>query len=326
MTATTLGGRQASAASNRYFAARRLGHVNLYVSDVDRAYQFYHKVVGLDEAYVQPTNKAAFFTNNNTHHDVGVIDVRGPISRAQKPGLNHFGFELETEVDLVEAYDRAVADGVKFFMTQDHDIAHSVYGKDPDGNLSEMYADVVKDWRSARTGVVSNAKPKWSPGVTPPNAERNYHVDPALVRVPGAVFQPRRIVHATLVVADFSAAFDFYSRIVGLDPLIGHAGSPFAVFGGTCGERSLSLFRAGEGRRPGLHHFGFELWSQQELTESVDRARANGLAIEAEINHRSRRSVYVRDPDGFLIQFFVDINASAAGLDTIEESLALYVL
>lgn len=309
----------------RFFAARRLGHVNLYVGDVDRSYRFYKDVVGLNESYVQPLNKAAFMTNNNTHHDVGLIDVRARIARSEVPALNHLGFEIETEVDLVAGYDRATADGMTFFMTQDHDIAHSVYAKDPDGNLSEVYADVVKDWRAVRGGVVTKPKPKWAPGTTPPNPERNYHPSPVLDRVESAIFHPRRIVHVTLVVSDLAGALDFYTRIVGLTPLLGGAGGAFVVLGGTCGERNLVLFRAGAGRKPGLHQSGFELWSETELAQSVDKARASGLKIEFTVDHPSRRSVFLRDPDGFLLQFFVDRGLPLQAIADLPEDIAIYV-
>ena len=222
------------------FAPRRLGHVNLYVSDVDRSYAFYRRVIGLDESYVQPLNRAAFLGNNNTHHDVAVIDIHGPLARGAGVGLNHLAFELESEADLCEGYRRALDAGVKYAMTMDHDIAHSIYGRDPDGNMNEIYADVIRDWRGARSGVVTKPKPKWWPGATPPNSERNYHADPPLHRVEGAVFQPRRVVHASLVVSDIESALDYYTTAVGLTPMIVGATSPFVVLGGTCGPLAYS--------------------------------------------------------------------------------------
>jgi catechol 2,3-dioxygenase len=103
MTATTIERPGTGAAGTACFAPRRLGHVNLYVGDVDRSYNFYNSVVGLDESYVQPLNKAAFLGNNNTHHDVAVIDIHGPLGRGAGVGLNHLAFELENELDLWRA-------------------------------------------------------------------------------------------------------------------------------------------------------------------------------------------------------------------------------
>jgi len=311
--------------SAKCFAPRRLGHVNLYVSDVDRAYEFYKNVVGLNESYVQPLNRAAFLGNNNTHHDVALIDVHGPLGQGKAVGLNHLAFELENEVDLVAGYEYAIATGTKFARTLDHDIAHSVYMRDPDGNMNEVYADVIKDWRSARLGIVTKPKPKWAPGMTVPSRNRNYHVEPDLMRVEGAVFHPRRIVHAALVVTDMNKALEYYTGIVGLQPVHGAVGKQFVVLGGTCGERNLSLFPAGTGRPPGFHHAGFQMWNEEELTSSLAKARELGMKIDLEISHPTRRSAFILDPDGFRIQFFVERDRSLAMTGEIDSDLALYL-
>jgi catechol 2,3-dioxygenase len=149
------------------FRPRRLGHANFYVGDYLNALTFYTSVAGLNEAYVQPNNLASFVSNGNTYHDVGLIDVKSRHNHDHKPaGLNHLAFELETEADLVAGYDRAVAAGVTFASVQDHDVAHSLYTSDPEGNVVEIYADVIKDWRSNRHGVINKEKPNWIPGVT----------------------------------------------------------------------------------------------------------------------------------------------------------------
>lgn len=307
------------------FAPRRLGHVNLYVHNVDRSYDFYKQVAGLDESYVQPLNRAAFLGNNNTHHDVAVIDIHGPLGRGSGVRLNHLAFELENEVDLVAGYRQALAAGVEYAMTMDHDIAHSIYGRDPDGNMNEIYADVIKDWRAARSGVVTKAKGKWAPGSTSPTRESNYYDRPPLRRVEDAVFHPRRIVHAAFVVSDMRASFDYYTTAIGLTPIMGNAASPFVVLGGTCGERNLSLFRAGNGREPGYHHAGFEAWSEEELDASVAKAEACGLKIDIDVSHPLRRSVFITDPDGFRLQFFVDRSKSPLSPE-VPEDIALYLL
>lgn len=313
------------ARSTAYFAPRRLGHVNLYVDNLERSHDFYRRIAGLGESYVQPLNRAAFLGNNNTHHDVAVIDFHGPLGRGSGVRLNHLAFELENEVDLVTGYRLASSAGVKYAMTMDHDIAHSIYGRDPDGNMNEVYADVVKDWRAARSGVVTKAKGKWAPGSTPPTSERNYQESPPLLRVEGAVFMPRRIVHATLVVSDIRASFDHYTTTIGLKPIVGDASSPFVVLGGTCGEPNLSLFRSGNGREPGYHHAGFEAWSEAELDASVAKAAALGLRVDIDVGHPLRRSVFITDPDGFRLQFFVDRSKPPPNVEGVPEDIALYL-
>lgn len=145
--------REAQTGSRPFFRPRRLGHANVFVSDYEKAFDFYHSIVGYEEVYRQPDNRASFISNGNTYHDMALTDVRSKFAPAgQKPGLFHLALELENEVDLVQGYNEAVAAGVKFLFTADHDVAHSLYKEDPDGNGVEVYADVIEDGAPRGTG------------------------------------------------------------------------------------------------------------------------------------------------------------------------------
>src|SRR4051794_14876322 len=178
-----------------FFRPRRLGHANLFVSDYERASEFYQSVVGFEEVYRQPDNQASFLSNGNTYHDLGLTDIRSKYAaKDQKPGMWHLAFELETEADLVAGYDSAKDAGVEFAFVMDHDVARSIYKHDPDGNMVEIYADVEKDWRALRHGIIVKEKPKWVPGVTSaPLTEKNYPQNPDLVVVDRAVFHPKKV-------------------------------------------------------------------------------------------------------------------------------------
>ena len=304
---------------------RRLGHANLYVADLDRSMAFYNAVVGFEEVFRRPPIKAGFLGNGNTHHDVGMVEVTSPLSRSAEPGLNHLAFELENEVDLVDGYRRAVAAGVEFPRTVDHDIMRSVYGSDPDGNAVEIYADTTKEWRKARSGVVTKPTPNWTPGTPAPSAESRYHVDPEIRRMEAATFHPTRITHVVLVAGDYAGMLQYYRDRIGLAAVHGDARSPFAVLGGTCGSRDVFLFRAREGRRVGLHHLGFAVSDEADLAASASRLAATGGEIEREIDVPARRCLFVRDPDGFLIQFYVDRKDPLPTLSAVEEETALFL-
>ena len=184
-----------------YFKPRRLGHANLFVSDYEKATKFYKSVVGFEEVYRQPDNHASFLSNGNTYHDLALTDIRSKYSaKDQKPGIWHLAFELETEADMVDGYNRAKADGVEFSFVMDHDVARSLYQHDPDGNMVEIYADVEKDWRAMRQGTIIREKPKWVPGVTSkPLADKLYPQSPDLVRIKDLVFHPKKVTHVALV-------------------------------------------------------------------------------------------------------------------------------
>ena len=310
------------------FRPRRLAHTNLFVGDYERAAAFYNKVVGLGIVYIQPDNRSSFVSNGNTYHDLGLTDITSHYAKpGQRPGLNHIAFELETEVDLVEGYNRAVASGVKFLRTADHDAAHALYKLDPDGNEVEIYADVVKDWRSVRSGVIIKEKPVFIPGVSSePDAKHNYPLDPMIEVVEDALFHAKRVTHAGLVTKDYAAMFRYYTGLVGLRPIVGDESSGYAVLRAHYGNGDLTLYRGREGLAPGLHHVGFEAWDEADLDRSLAALEGSGVKLVRSLEHAARRAVVIEDPDGLQLQFFVNRDWAPQTIATIGYDEALYLL
>ena len=56
------------------FHPRRLGHVNLYVSQLERSIEFYRDTCGIELVRIEAAIRGGFHSNGNTHHDVGLID------------------------------------------------------------------------------------------------------------------------------------------------------------------------------------------------------------------------------------------------------------
>jgi catechol 2,3-dioxygenase len=316
---------QARAHGQGFFKPRRLGHANLYVGNLEQSMAFYIQVAGLEETYQRPPIRAGFVGNGNTHHDVGMVEADGPGARGKRPGLNHLAFELENEVELVDGYRQAVQAGVRFARTVDHEIARSLYIHDPDGNLNEIYADTTKNWRTERTGLVQNPTLGWTPGEPAPSPESKYHENPEIHRVDAAAFHPLRVTHAVIVAGDFEAVFRHYTELVGLSPVLGDATASFAVLAGRRGGRDISLFRARPDRPPGLHHVGFLVADEHDLDEGVARLRKAGLEPELQIGHATRRSVFLRDPDGLRLEFYVDGSTSLDRPTGVDEGIALFL-
>ena len=293
-----------------FFRARRLGHANLFVTDVERSLEFYNTVVGLEVVYkkvamddLEGPAVGGFLSNGNTHHDIAVF--RHPTA----PRLNHLAFELECEADLVEGYRAAVEAGGEFRVS-DHDITRSLYTRDPDGNGIEIYSDSTKEWRKIRGDgrTVRYGEPEWTPGDPPRFTaidSRNYHEDPDLRRVEGAVFHPKRITHAALNVGDLEASIDFYTGVLGLQMLAGSIAEGYVELGGTADGRHIILMTAPDPGDAGLHHAGFEVWGEAELEESRSSLRGSGVKVEREMDGGERWGMVIRDPDGFLLEFGV---------------------
>ena len=59
------------------FKPRRLGHVNLYVGDLNSSTDFYTNVAGIELVRREPGIDAVFVSNGNTHHDVALMQCKG---------------------------------------------------------------------------------------------------------------------------------------------------------------------------------------------------------------------------------------------------------
>ena len=302
-------------AANPIFKSRRLGHVNLFVDDLDRSTQFYNGVCGLALEFRQTGLKASFLGTGHTPHDVGVIEttkgkdrygndglIRLPKHIGTKIGLNHLAWEVENEVELVEGYKRARAHNIAIQHLADYRIARSVYVNDPDGNSVEFYVDTVREWRKVVQGDLDVPALDWNPEASPPFVDHRYDLDPELRHVPDAQFHPLRLSHVVLATQDVPRLASFYEEVAGLDRVFKSADGNVILMRGqyTAVAYHLGIVKAPHGEGAGLHHFALELG---EATRQSDLARLNPPA-ELQIDTSAKTSTFVKDPDGFLVEFF----------------------
>jgi len=121
-----------------------LGHVVLYVSDLERSRRFYCDTLGFPEI-VSEMPGAVLFTTGRTHHELLLIGIGGAPrpKQAPEPGLYHIGLKIgNTDEELRQAMKKLEVAGVTIIGTADHTITHSLYILDPDGNELELYIDV----------------------------------------------------------------------------------------------------------------------------------------------------------------------------------------
>jgi catechol 2,3-dioxygenase len=137
---------------------QELGHVVLYVSNIEKMAYFYREVLGFHE--IEKKGPIAIFSGGRTHHELLLIEVGGtPAPRRWWPGLYHIGFKIgDTPDDIQKAYRELVQKGVTIVGTGDHTVTHSLYIKDPDGNELELYADVSDIWKTDPKAVLRPVK------------------------------------------------------------------------------------------------------------------------------------------------------------------------
>lgn len=146
---------------------KELGHVVLYVRDVNRSAAFYREVLGFRQI-VPPDGQRpvgiAVFSGGRTHHELLLIEVgpdAQPIPQGRRVGMYHFGLKVgETDDELRKMLTRVERAGTRVVGASDHTVSHSLYVEDPDGNELELYVDVPGvDWRSEPSLLASPIKP-----------------------------------------------------------------------------------------------------------------------------------------------------------------------
>lgn len=143
---------------------KELGHLVLYVRDVERSRRFYRDVLGWREIGSAFGGQAAAFSSGRTHHELLLIQVGDdatPIPPGRRVGLYHFGLKVgETDDELREALATVQQAGVKVVGAADHTVTHSLYIEDPDGNEIELYIDVQPaDWKTDPEKVLAPVRP-----------------------------------------------------------------------------------------------------------------------------------------------------------------------
>src|SRR5262245_9679054 len=127
---------------------KELGHVVLYVRDLERSAAFYEEVLGGKRltAGDSPFPGAAVL-GRRTHHELLLIEVgpdAAPLPPGRRLGMYHFGLKIgDNDDDLRAALQDLRAAGVPIMGTSDHTVSHSIYIADPDGNEIELYVDVA---------------------------------------------------------------------------------------------------------------------------------------------------------------------------------------
>src|SRR3990170_6736269 len=114
-----------------------LGHLVLYVSDIERSREFYRDVLGWNELPLPGGVRApiAAFSSGRTHHELLLIEVGAdatPVPGGWRLGMYHFGLKVgEADDELREARDALQAAGAKIVGASDHGVTHSLYIEDP---------------------------------------------------------------------------------------------------------------------------------------------------------------------------------------------------
>jgi catechol-2,3-dioxygenase len=118
---------------------RRLQHLVLWVSDVERSVRFYRDVLGFEVKRRYPNAAFLKIAGGADDHNLGLFEQRGarpPDERVAR--MYHAAWEVAELTDLVRARQRLTEAGA-LVGSSDHGVSLSLYAKDPDGLEFEVF-------------------------------------------------------------------------------------------------------------------------------------------------------------------------------------------
>jgi catechol 2,3-dioxygenase-like lactoylglutathione lyase family enzyme len=119
-----------------------LGHFGLFCRDIELCTRFYRDVMGLTVTDEDMDLGMRFFSArpNFEHHEFQLIRGRTvPDAGEGALLIQQISFRVNTLPDLIEFYQKFVANDVRFDLIVTHGNAFGIYFFDPEGNRAEVY-------------------------------------------------------------------------------------------------------------------------------------------------------------------------------------------
>jgi len=118
---------------------KRLQHLVLWVSNVERSVRFYRDVLGFEVKSQSPRGAFLRIPGSLDDHHLGLFEQTGVTSPNERVArMYHSAWEVADITDLVRARQRLIEAGA-LVGSSDHGVSLSLYAKDPDGLELEVF-------------------------------------------------------------------------------------------------------------------------------------------------------------------------------------------
>ncbi|NEU32214.1 VOC family protein [bacterium LRH843] len=272
-----------------------VGQVNLKVQNLERAIEFYQKIIGF-KVLEQTERKADLTADGKTV----LLSIEQPDNvlpkQGRTTGLYHFAILLPKRSDLAEIVQHFVEVGMRL-GSADHLVSEALYLSDPDGNGIEIYVDRDPsewDWNNGEVAMTTD--PLNFPDLLSGVKEQSWKGLPA----------DTVMGHIHLHVSELKKTEEFYTKGLGFE-VVNRFG-PQALFisdGKYHHHIGLNTWNGIGAPAPspqsvGLESFTLILPSEEKRNEIIAQLKDIGASFTDE-----KGSVIATDPSGNRIQLRV---------------------
>ncbi|MBT98979.1 MAG: glyoxalase [Dehalococcoidia bacterium] len=131
------------------YTPNHLGHVNIWVRNVEASHKWYEEVLGLHTYDFVPGRAAFMSADLEESHELAIMEVGADAEGPHKGqvGLNHMAWRMDTLDDLKDFYNNLKAKNVEIQKVTNHGLSLGIYFEDPDGNGIECYYETPRtEW------------------------------------------------------------------------------------------------------------------------------------------------------------------------------------
>lgn len=268
--------------------ATKIGEVELYVSDLDRAVRYYQEGLGF-HLLDRVDGQAILGAGENRL--LTLIEKPGSHRASGATGLYHFAVLLPDRRSLARLLYHLAETETAVQGAADHGVSEALYLADPDGNGIELYRDRRRgEWPKDDLGRLQMGTDELD-------------IDNLLLELRGGVdpwqgmSEGTRIGHIHLQVRDLNEAEQFYTRVLGFQLMQRYSsGAIFVSAGGYHHHIGLNVW-AGVGAPPppegavGLRWFEVRLPDLAALEAIEQRLKDAAVPYEPQ-----EGGILVRDP------------------------------
>jgi catechol-2,3-dioxygenase len=249
---------------------KRLSHVGLTATSVDKQAEFYTDRWGLDR--IDEADGTLYLRGDGGDHHCLTL-------RPGEPGLDYVAFEVGSTDELERAVDKLHARGLEITVPPAADlepgIARALRFKDPDGNTIELYAgmDVVPESYGPRD------------------------------------VKPRAVNHVVFHASDRQKMEQFYADVLGFK-LSDNLNNFMTFWRCNANHHSIALVGPRPDGKPGLQHIAFELQDHLEWLKGIySMGEHHQPPLWGPGRHLAGNNLfaYFNDPEGNRIEYTAEV-------------------